>query len=193
LCKQFILSGREKEITDPFAVKQGYVTDELEKTIRNAARDGIQITRQDAGSLSAGSIQTIETGRAIKFTLREKPRPEFQSVPLRYGVLLNAKQSNETQYATLTHELAHLYCGHLGTPEPKWWTDRRGLPDAACELEAESVCYLVCQRLGIENPSAEYLSTYVKDDTQLDSISLDFIIKSATLIEQMGRDRMPPR
>lgn len=179
-----------KEVTDPFSVKQGYVADELKKTVRNAARDGVLVTQQNAGSLSAGSIQTMEPGQAIKFILREKPKVEVQLVPLLYGILLNAKHSEETQYATLVHELAHLYCGHLGTPNLKWWTDRRKLSKAICELEAEFVCYLVCQRLGIENPSAEYLSTYVKDDDQLNSISLDCIIKAATLIEQMGKEKL---
>ena len=182
-----------KAVTDPFTVKHGFVADELKKTVRNAARDGVLVTEQDAGSLSAGSIQPMDPGQTIKFILHEKPQVKFQSVPLLYGVLLNGKQSAETQYATLVHELGHLYCGHLGTPNLKWWPDRSGLSKKACELEAESVCYLVCQRLGIENPSAEYLSTYVKDDDQLNNISLDYIIKSATLIELMGKERLPSR
>ncbi len=182
-----------KEVTDPFAVNYGHIHDELAKTIENAKRDGINIAQQDAGSLSAGSIQTVAPGQTAKFLLREKPRPEYQSTPVLYGILLNAKQSAETQYATLAHELAHLYCGHLGSPNPQWWPDRRGLSDSACELEAESVCFLVCQRLGIENPSEKYLSTYVKDDDQLNKISLECVIKSAALIEQMGKEKLTAR
>ncbi len=181
------------EVTDPFTVKQGYIRSELEKTIKNAKRDGIDVTRQDAGSQKAGSIQTAQPGQNIKFQVREKPQPEYETVPLRYGVLLNGKHSKETQYATLVHELAHLYCGHLGTSNVRYWPDRRGLSDAACELEAESVCYLVCQRLGIENPSEKYLSQYTKDEAKTNSISLDLVIKSATLIEQMGREKMTLR
>ncbi len=181
------------EVTDPFTVKQGYIRSELEKTIKNAKRDGIDVTRQDAGSQKAGSIQTAQPGQNIKFQVREKPQPKYETVPLRYGVLLNGKHSKEKQYATLVHELAHLYCGHLGTSNVRYWPDRRGLSDAACELEAESVCYLVCQRLGIENPSEKYLSQYAKDEAKTNSISLDLVIKSATLIEQMGREKMTLR
>jgi antirestriction protein ArdC len=99
--------------------------------------------------------------------------------------LLNSNFSAEARYATLVHELAHLYCGHLGTPNDKWWPDRRGLPHAAEEFEAESVCYLVCERLGIDNPSDEYLAGYLG--------SLDCVMKAAGLIERMGRERLGAR
>ncbi len=181
------------EVTDPFAVKHGYIRHELERTIENAARDGIRVAQENAGSLSAGSIQTVKPGQSIPFLIRRNPKHEYLSVPLRYGILLNAKQSAETQYATLAHELAHLYCGHLGSPNQTWWPDRLGLPDSVRELEAESVCFLVCQRLGIENPSEKYLSTYVKDDDPLNRISLDCVIKAAGLIEQMGKERLTAR
>jgi hypothetical protein len=55
--------------------------------------------------------------------------------------LLNSNLSAEARYATLVHELAHLYCGHLGTLNDKWWPDRRGLPHAAREFEAKpAIC-----------------------------------------------------
>ncbi len=181
------------QVIDPFAVNYGSIGDELNCTIENAKRDGVMVSDQSAGSLRAGSIQTMEAGRNIKFIIRRKPQLEEQAVPLHYGVLLNARQSKETQYATLAHELAHLYCGHLGTQNEKWWPDRRGMGHSIEELEAEFVCYLVCQRLGIENPSEKYLSTYVEDETQINNISLDSIIKAAALIEQMGKKKLSPR
>ena len=63
------------------------------------------------------------------------------------------------------------------------------------EFEAESICYLVCQRLGIENPSEKYLANYLaKDETgDVPPISLECVMKSAGLIEQMGRERLKPR
>jgi hypothetical protein len=64
---------------------------------------------------------------------------------------------------------------------------------AAREFEAESVCFLVCSRLGIENPSAQYLAGYVQKHEETPPISLDCIMKAAGLIEQMGRERMKPR
>ena len=114
-------------------------------------------------------------------------------VPLRYELLLNSNLSAEARYATLVHELGHLYCGHLGTLDEKWWPDRRGLPLPIREFEAESVCYLVCTRLGIDNASAEYLAGYVRQFEATPPISLDCVMKSSWLIEQMGRRHLSLR
>jgi hypothetical protein len=72
--------------------------------------------------------------------------------------------SAEARYGTLVHELAHLYCGHLGTPNARWWPDRQNLSVAVREFEVESVSYLVCTRLGIDTASDEYLAAYVRRD-----------------------------
>ncbi len=93
----------------------------------------------------------------------------------------------------MVHELAHLYCGHLGTPDARWWPDRRGLTDTQREFEAESVTYLVCGRLGIDNPSAEYLAGYMEQHPAVPAISIECVMKAAGLIEQMGLKRQKPR
>jgi hypothetical protein len=61
------------------------------------------------------------------------------------------------------------------------------------EYEAESVCYLVCQRLGIDNPSEKYLATYTNDNANVPDISLESVMTASGLIEQMGRRRLKPR
>ena len=89
--------------------------------------------------------------------------------------------------------MAHLYCGHLGTPNDKWWPDRRGLPHNVREFEAESVAYMVCARLGIDNPSERYLAGYADQQNEVPPISLECVIKSAGRIETMGRKKLQPR
>jgi hypothetical protein len=182
-----------KEVMHPFDVREGRVGDEPERTIENAKRDGVSITVHDGGSQYAGMIGPSMVGTRLKITVRTHPTYEHVWVPQRYNLLLNAKQPREVQYATMVHELAHLYCGHLGTPNEKWWPNRRRQGHAEREFEAESVGYLVCQRLGIDTPSAEYLSGYVEANTGTPSISLDCVLKAAGLIEQMGRSRLPLR
>jgi hypothetical protein len=113
-------------------------------------------------------------------------------VPLRYELLLNSNLSAAARYATLVHELG-FYCGHLGTPEPRWWPDRRGAPLAVREFEAESICHLVCTRLGIEIASAEYLAIYVRKYDTTPPISLHCVMQASWLIEQMGRKRLSIR
>ena len=73
------------------------------------------------------------------------------------------------------------------------WQNRLGLPLAIREFEAESVCYLVCTRLGIDNASAEYLAGYVRKYESTPPISLDAVLKSGWLIERMGQEHLPPR
>lgn len=183
------------EVERPFDVCQGHLAGECRMMIENAKRDGVSALEHKLGSLRAGSIEPVESAQHLSVLVRQRPREEYVQVPLRYKVTLNSDHSDETKYATLVHELAHLYCGHLGTPDERWWPDRTGLPHDVQEFEAESICYLMCKRLGIKNPSARYLATYLAKNEKGDvpSISLERVMASAGLIEQMGRERMKPR
>jgi hypothetical protein len=182
-----------REVEKPFEPFKGMIGGELKLAIQNAKRDSVSVTERPQGSQSAGSIQTAKPGRYVEVLTKLKPAATYEKVPLRYELLLNANNSAESRYATLAHELAHLYCGHLGSPNEKWWPSRRGLSLAAREFEAESVCYLLCSRLGIENPSAQYLAGYVQQNGETPPVSLDCIMKAAGLIERMGRERLALR
>lgn len=181
-----------REVVCPFEVRSGKIGDQLSNTIESAKRDGIRINSRDAGTQSAGEIQA-RSGGSQEVVVRGRPKRETIDVPVRYEVLLNSRHSPETQYATLAHELAHLYCGHLGTPNPRWWPDRQGLHPIIREFEAESVCYLACRRFGIDNPSDEYLSGYVKDNKEVPPISLEAVMTASGLVERMGCERLKPR
>jgi hypothetical protein len=183
------------EVERPFDVRQGHIGGELEMTIESAKRDGVSVLERKEGSQRAGSIEPVGPGQHLSVRVKQRPRDEYIQVPLRYKLILNSNHSVETKYATLVHELAHLYCGHLGTPNEKWWPDRTRFSHEVQEFEAESICYLVCKRLGIENPSEEYLGHYWENNKEGDvpAISLECVMKSAGLIEQMGRGRLKPR
>lgn len=101
--------------------------------------------------------------------------------------------SAAAKYATFVHELAHLYCGHLGTPNDEWWPSRTGLSHVEVEFEAESVAYILCKRLGIKTTSDMYLSSFLESQRDVPNISLERMLKAAGLIEQMGKRRLPPR
>jgi hypothetical protein len=183
-----------RDVIHPFEIRRGSVGAELEATIETAKRDGIRILlTQSAGSQSAGSIRSAPTGAFQDVVTRRMPKREVTSVPVRYDLLINARLAREARYATLLHELAHLYCGHLGTPDLMWWPDRMSLPLNCREFEAESVCYLVCERLGIDNPSEAYLHAHLQKDGQVPPISLEVIMAASGLIERMGKERLPLR
>ena len=150
-------------------------------------RSSRRISERADGSQRAGSIQWAAAGQHLEFTIAKKPVPKSTQVPLWFELLLNSVLSAEARYGTLIHELAHLYCGHLGTPNARWWPDRQNLSHAVREFEAESVSYLVCARLGIDTASDEYLAGYVRRCSATPAISLDRVMKAVWLLEQMGR------
>ena len=185
------------EIDKPFEVRKGYVGGSHKSVIDNAKRDGVRTNKSAEGSQSAGSIRRVAMDLRItqKFQKGVDKNREavFIDIPVKYDLLVNTKLSREAQYATIVHELAHLYCGHLGTPDDRWWPNRRGLKHDVQEFEAESVTFLVCSRLNIDNPSEKYLSGYVSNQEQVPSISLECVMKAVGLIETMSRLRIKPR
>ena len=113
---------------------------------------------------------------------------------VKYELLVNSNdQSPEAQYATIAHELAHLYCGHLGSPDIKLWPDRQNLDHVTEEFEAESVSFLVCQRHCIQTTSPEYLSNFVRNHTEIPQMSMESVMRAAGLIETMSSERMKLR
>lgn len=186
-----------REVENPFEVEKGYVGGSLRLMIDNAKRDGVRITERKEGSQSAGSIrwvaQKVQESQPFQKGVDKDRQPVFVGIPVKYDLVINAGLSREARYATMVHELAHLYCGHLGTPKVQWWPDRRGLSREIREFEAESVAYLVCLRSGIDISSEQYLSGFLEEYDQVPPISLERVMKAAGLIESMSRQRMKPR
>lgn len=185
------------EVENPFDVTDGRIGYELVETVENAKRDGIRILGKKLGSQGAGSIRPAgsESVAPLKFPAgkEEKGNARFVEVKVRYELIINQDLTPEARYMTVAHELAHLYCGHLGTPNRKWWPDRRGLEKNVAEFEAESAAYLVCARLGLKNPSEAYLFNYLDENKQVPNISLECVMKTAGLIESMGQKVLKPR
>jgi hypothetical protein len=182
-----------REVTDPFSPFAGNIEGQLDQTIANAVRDGIVVRDASLGSQAAGSIRQAAGGTNLYFQTRWKPEPAFVDVPRRYDLILNSHHSATARYATLVHELGHLYAGHLGSPDSRFWPDRRGLSQQVEEFEAESISFLVCARLGIITNSAAYLEGYLGQHAEVPAISLECVLRVAGLIEQMGRQRLGER
>jgi hypothetical protein len=121
------------------------------------ARRGIEWSWVDAGDGFAGEIEVV----------RQALRPKERS---HYRLFINRNHAPPTQFATLVHELGHLFLGHLGK-DVALRVPARPVPDHALgELEAESVTYLTCTRKGVIVKSQTYLTKYVDGNTtsQLD-------------------------
>ena len=187
-----------QDFENPFKAS-GYLDgSRFDRTISNAKRDGVRVNLKSLGSTLGGYVRNVASPLhlfGIHFLGAERQTMKVNGCETEVvaDITLNANLPQETNFATLSHELGHLYCGHVGTPNPKWWPDRRTLDVNTREFEAESVSYLVCHRAGIETPAAEYLHCYLQENAEVPKISLDAVFKAAQLIESMGLKTMKPR
>ncbi len=178
-----------QELLEPFQVK-GQISDiEFNNFINSLKCDGIFYTEVNHGSASAGYIKTSTVERDLKF-VRAKKEVYVKSL---YEMGVNRNHSDSVKFATIAHELGHLYCGHLGTPNLKWWGNRSNLNINVEEFEAESVCWLVCERMGITNPSEKYLSNYLDNNYMIPNISIDAVLKAVAILEKMIKGDSKPR
>jgi hypothetical protein len=171
------------ELENPFPTEGTLDPKIFVKTISNCASYATGVTFKTMSKLKAGFVATTllladDTGGKKN---------------LKYRVLINDDFTIEQKHATLCHEIAHLFLGHLGADEDEWWQDRMKLSYNVKELEAEAVSYLVCSRCGLYSMSEEYLSEYINDANDLRLVSIELISKIASQIERMGNEKIPPR
>lgn len=133
---------------------------------------GIKILFKPLSYFKGGHVTTIHGGA-----------PE---ICLKEGV------SHEESFSVLMHELAHLFLGHTGHKylfykgrEKPAFLLQRNLRDEIEELEAESVSYLICHKLGLITQSAEYLADYLTNEQDTQQLSIENIIITADKIERL--------
>ncbi len=174
-----------EDLLHPFRTEGDLPNSVYRKTISNLYRDRVRYVEADMGNTLAGQIQPASPKDTVsrgKTTLKAL-----------YALLVNRNLPVGARYATLSHELGHLYCGHLGTPDDTWWPGRYATGTNEREFEAESVAWLVCERAGIHNPSTEYLANYLKGGRDVPAISIDAVLKAAGYIEAMGKRNLGKR
>lgn len=126
--------------------------DTYDKTKAAAEKYGVQVEETDKyGALLAGTAAGISIRPELLDTKGKMP----------FRVKLNKAHDLPTRFATLAHKLGQVYCGHIGGDPKGRWPRRTDLPPNVCEMEAEAVAWLVCQRNGVTSRSREYLSSLV--------------------------------
>lgn len=100
-------------------------------------------------------------------------------------IVINATHKPEIQFSTLIHELAHLLLGHLGKFLHCECEDRSYLDKNAKEIEAETVSWLICNRLRIITDADRYLHPHVQNKEALSEISVHKILTTSDRIENM--------
>jgi hypothetical protein len=57
-------------------------------------------------------------------------------------------------------------------------------------LEAETVSFLICKKLGLETRAAEYIASFIKSDDDRQKFSYENVIKMADKIESIFFDKI---
>jgi len=163
--------------SDPFAVLGSPPGASWSATLQAADRRGIRVELTDRrGNRSAGLAGVLHS-MGDSTTLSSKGRKHH------WLVLVNEQLDVGARFATLAHELGHIYCGHLGAHPEGFWPDRSGILNLAQrEMEAEAVAYLVCKRFGLEIRAAEYLKHHVTPENLL-AVSKRLVIEATNRIE----------
>lgn len=135
-------------------------------------KKGIGWCLVDAGDRNAGSICVVKKADKEKETSQ-------------YRIYINRNHTAAVQFATLAHELGHLFLGHLGHDRDLNIPKRPWMNEKQAELEAESVAFLVCARNGVTSKSETYLKNYVEENITVDKIDLYQIMRSAGQVETL--------
>lgn len=140
--------------------------------LRRITKAGIHGAMIPYGDANAGHIQVLE------------PSPS-NKVMGAYALRINSQHDPNVQFATLVHELGHLYLGHLGADPFLGIKGRRGLGHRQWELEAESLTFLVCARNGVASKSESYLADYVEKNAVAEQADVYSLMRAAGQIESL--------
>ena len=174
-------------LIEPFNAKGDVSQSKLDKFICSMIFEGITVVEQDYGTSMAGSVNSIDEIREYKAF----KKTEYFNIL--FCIVLNSNLKTNVKMVTIFHELGHVLCGHVYHPKAKWLPKRYSLSRNEMEFEAESVCWLLCERLGILNPSPEYLAGYLNADGEIPTISIDTVLKAVGTIESILVGKLSPR
>jgi hypothetical protein len=196
------------DIRDPFAAIGDFRPEVLLKLTKGLSQQKnfkVRIVARRLGSGRAGtaSIQgvlsmTAPFGEGANIGQFAGVNADTDSEPLKPGIpsfriAVNDRLHPGESFATIAHELGHIFCGHLGPcnsgdgkNEESGWPDRRSLGLAEREVEAEAVAFLVASRAGLTTGSAAYLKTHA-ERAVMKKIDIDLIVRAAARIERIAK------
>jgi hypothetical protein len=194
-------------ISDPFAVQgdfQPKVLSNLTSNLKKQRRFKIIVETRRHGSLRAGTVatqgtiwnlQNEEIGKIARQNATSESQTTQNGIPA-FRVTVNERLADPERFVTIAHELAHIFCGHLGGcvsrgnkgQDESGWPDRRGLGKHEREIEAEATAFHVASRAGLVTGSAAYLAPHVRG-ANLTKISVETVVRAAARIERLAKIR----
>lgn len=186
-----------REVTHPNAatsrLDEGKIMRLWDITVDNAKRDGIRVHLVGNAPHHAGSA-----GMSRWLGEMVRPGKKLRDPSRRYRIYHEVEVSQHLEvldrYVTLLHELAHIYCGHLGALGPDaWWLDRPG-SETRDEVEAETVAFIVLRRWDPGAVMPDYLLNYISAHSEVPpDVSVRTMMTVAKEILEMGKQRLQDR
>jgi hypothetical protein len=152
-------------------------------TLHNAAIHGIAVYE------TAFNSDEIDTVSRITPALRKKYRNFELPKDTSYLILIDDTLPLAGRYASLAHELGHIFSSHLGINRHAWWPERGGLNVRGEKIEADSVAYLVCRRNGLRTESQHFLLHVSETHQEIPPFSMNAVTQAVSYIEDMGKHR----
>jgi hypothetical protein len=152
----------------------------MERYFALLGSDGINVVAPDLFQGMMGDKRMLPDHEtvAIKPSQQKDEKPEYQ-------IRISEQLSSTEQFATLIHELAHLFMGHLGVDSYLKIKDRLFQTHEMQEIEVESICYIICNRYGVKPHSEFYLNKLIQGDLSINSLDLHTILTAAGRIEKL--------
>jgi len=166
-----------EEIQHQFDTRQSVSKKDLDLLINNLPVVGVAYTDTFRAGNDYGA-QLMKGGGSHKINVYVN-RNDSVAYQTDFLISINESLGIGARYSSVMHELGHYFCQHLPAPTGfKKWT-ARNLSKNAKEFEAESVAWLTCNRLGIDNPSESYLAGYLDEFADIpEGVSVDYIFKA---------------
>ena len=152
--------------------------------LQNLDYNGISYKKFRAGADLAGKITNSTHGEELFINIGTKKNPHLITYKPRFTISVNETANREAEFSTLCHELGHLICRHVSSPDG-WWKQRK-LSLEAEEFEAEVISSIVCSHVGIVSKSEKYLYQYLDQYENIpDDVSFDIMCYAANEIIKM--------
>ncbi|MDF1593506.1 MAG: hypothetical protein P1P89_18510 [Desulfobacterales bacterium] len=161
----------------------GFTEEIFENTVHNCALHGIMVRQVETSARTNGSAVPLCDDVRQKY-------PELDlDAGMKYLILLYRDHRLEDKYRAMAHELGQIFCGHRGIDRNAWWPDRRKAEPAVAKLEAASIAFLICRRIGIFISADRCFADYQGKDQMLPLLGLNAVLQATSYIEEMGRSR----
>ena len=146
-----------------------------EQTVEGARALGVVV---EAGRVTPGQAWRLDQHE-------DQGRARGEGRYINWELVIDGTLDTGQRFLRLTHELGHIFCGHLGGHPANAWRSRPDLDPAERQAEAELVSHLVCTRAGCPRPSLAALQEFMRGHG-IDTLDLGAVLSAADLIESRG-------